>query len=64
MYPALYTAKVYDNIERKTEIVKGITFADTFTTAMENIEGYYGDTLISVELELEEESSIWELEVK
>ena len=62
MYPALYTVKIYDPLEGKTKTIKGITFADSFTTAMKNIEGWYDETLIFVEIELREESSVWELE--
>lgn len=60
-YPVLYTAEVWDEITRKMLTVKGITFADNFTEAAERIEGYYGETLNSVTIELKEEQTVWEL---
>ena len=59
-YPVLYTAEIWDIITHEMKTVKGITFADTFTTAMERIEDYYGEVLNSVTIELQEESTVWE----
>lgn len=60
MYPVLYTAEIWNEIDHEMETVKGITFADSFTEAAERIEGYYGETLNSVTIELQEEQSVWE----
>ena len=62
IFPALYTAEVYDSVHGRMEKIKGITFAEDFSEAMKNIEGYYGEELNSIFLELQEEQSIWELE--
>lgn len=64
MYPVEYSATVYDvynKMECNTEQVYGITFANTYTEAMENIEGYYGDSIIDIRLFMQEESSVYEL---
>ena len=60
-YPVLYTAEVWNEIAHEMETVKGITFADNFTEAAERIEGYYGLTLNSVTIKLQEEQTVWEL---
>lgn len=60
-YPVLYTAEVWDDITHKMLHVKGVTFADNFAEAAERIEGYYGETLNSVTIELQEEQTVWEL---
>lgn len=61
MYPVLYTAEIWDDITHKMLTVKGVTFANNFATAAERIENYYGETLSSVTIELQEEQSVWEL---
>lgn len=61
MYPALYTAEIWDDIDHKMRTVKGITFANNFTEAAERIEDYYGLELNSVTIELQEEQTVWEL---
>lgn len=60
MYPALYTVEFWDDITHEMKTVKGITFADNFTEAVERIEDYYGLTLNSVTIELQEEKTVWE----
>lgn len=61
MYPVLYTAEIWDDIDHKMRTVKGITFANNFTEAAERIEDYYGLELNSVTIELQEEQTVWEL---
>lgn len=62
IYPAIYEAEIYNDIQQHTEHVKGITFAPSFSIAMMNIESYYGEELMSVKIELQEEQTVWELE--
>lgn len=47
MYPAVYHIKMWDEIEMKEREVCGITFAKNYVEAVQNMEDYYGDTIIS-----------------
>ena len=65
MYPFEYEVQVYDEFSEKVnkyETIHGITFADTYTEAMKNIESYYGDTIIDIKLYMNEEQSVYELD--
>ena len=62
IYPAEYEVEVWNSDEKKIETVHGVTFGDTFTEAMEKIEGYYGEDLCSVTIFLLEESEVYEFE--
>lgn len=61
MYPVEYSAIVYDEMNYHTEQVYGITFANTYTEAMENIESYYGESIVDIRLFMNEENSVYEL---
>ena len=63
IYPVEYEAEIYNEIKEKVENVHGVTFANTFSEAMEKIEGYYGDELCSVMLFMLEENEIYEFEM-
>ena len=61
MFPVKYIAKIYDEAANaREEVVYGITFAENYYQAMENIEGYYGDTIIEISLYMLEEDSVYE----
>lgn len=61
VYPTKYTIKIYDEIDGFTKTVSGVTFSDTYTEAMSNIEDYYGDTIVCIEyMEALEEGLVYE----
>lgn len=65
MYPIEYEVQIYDEFsekENKYEIIHGVTFGNTYTEAMENIESYYGDDIINVKLYMNEEHSVYEID--
>lgn len=45
-----YQLKVWDEIDSKEEIRSGVVAADTITEAMEEIEDYYGDEIMEVQM--------------
>ena len=60
--PYIYKVKHYDEVEK---VAAGVTFAHKWSEAMEYIEDFYGETLISVEsLNEFEENYILELPVE
>lgn len=61
MFPAKYSALIWNDINKTSERVTGITFGENYTDAMKNIEAYYGEDLIKVTLELEEEATVYEV---
>ena len=62
MYPVEYKAIVWNEIECENEEVHGITFGETYTEALELIEKYYGDDIISIELIMHEEGEVFEFD--
>lgn len=60
MYPVKYKAKIYDETDTREDVVYGITFAENYSQAMENIECYYGDTIIEISLYMLEDTSVYE----
>lgn len=64
MFPAKYSALIWNEFDEVTERVTGITFGKNYAEAMENIEAYYGDELIRVTIELEEEATVYESSVE
>ena len=62
IYPAIYTAEVWNAIDGIREKIKGVTFGHDFTEAMTNIEAFYGEELISVSIELQESQTVWEID--
>lgn len=62
MYPVEYEAMVWNEDEDKSEILHGITFGESYTNAMSNIEKYYGDEIISIKMFMNEENFIYEFE--
>lgn len=65
MYPAKYTVEIWIPGEATNPVrASGITFGDTFTEVMSNIESYYGDELLTVYIELQEEGTVYELEAE
>lgn len=45
-----YIIKVWDEIDKKEEIRSGVVVADTITEAMKEIEDYYGDEIMEVQM--------------
>ena len=45
-----YQLKIWDEIDSKEEIRSGVVAADTITEAMEEIEDYYGDEIMEVQM--------------
>lgn len=62
MYPVEYEVMVWNDDEGKSEILHGITFGESYTDAMSNIEKYYGNEIIDIRLFMNEENTIYEFE--
>lgn len=62
MYPVEYEAMIWNDVEGKRETVHGITFGESYTDAMSNIEKYYGDEIIDIKMFMNEENTIYEFE--
>lgn len=45
-----YQLKIWNEIDSKEEIRSGVVAADTFTEAMKEIEDYYGDEIMEVQM--------------
>ena len=45
-----YQLKIWDEIDNKKEIRSGVVAADTITEAMKEIEDYYGDEIMEVQM--------------
>ena len=45
-----YQLKIWDEIDSKEEIRSGVVAADTITEAMKEIEDYYGDEIMEVQI--------------
>lgn len=45
-----YQLKIWDETDDKEEIRSGVVAADTITEAMKEIEDYYGDEIIEVQM--------------
>lgn len=45
-----YQLKIWDEIDEKEEIRSGVVAADTITEAMKEIEDYYGDEIMEVQM--------------
>ena len=45
-----YQLKIWDDIDEKEEMRSGIVAADTITEAMKEIEDYYGDEIMEVQM--------------
>ena len=61
MFPVEYEAEVFNSLDGKMENIHGITFADSFTEAMDKIEDYYGEELNKVTIVLLEEATVYEI---
>ena len=46
--PFEYEIKIFESDEKTERIVHGITFGNNYADAVENIESYYGDTIIEI----------------
>jgi len=45
-----YQLKIWDEIDEKEEMRSGVVAADTITEAMKEIEYYYGDEIMEVQM--------------
>ena len=45
-----YQLKIWDEIDSKKEIRSGVVAADTITEAMKEIEDYYGNEIMEVQM--------------
>lgn len=45
-----YQLKIWDEIDSKEEIRSGVVVADTITEAIKEIEDYYGDEIMEVQM--------------
>lgn len=45
-----YQLKIWNEIDEKEEIRSGVVAADTITEAMKEIEDYYGDEIMEVQM--------------
>ena len=45
-----YQLKIWDEIDEKEEMRSGVVTADTITEAMKEIEDYYGDEIMEVQM--------------
>lgn len=63
MYPVEYTVEVWDDTKRKKDKVHGVTLAESYMEAIENIEWYYGDTICNIFVEMLEENKVYEFEI-
>lgn len=45
-----YQLKIWDDVDDKEEIRSGVVAADTFTEAMKEIEDYYGNEIMEVQM--------------
>ena len=45
-----YQLKIWNEIDSKEEICSGVVAADTITEAMKEIEDYYGDEIMEVQM--------------
>ena len=45
-----YQLKIWDDVDDKEEIRSGVVAADTITEAMKEIEDYYGDEIMEVQI--------------
>ena len=45
-----YQLKIWDEIDSKEEVRSGVVAADTITEAMKEIEDYYGDEIMEVQM--------------
>lgn len=45
-----YQLKIWDDVDDKEEIRSGVVVADTITEAMKEIEDYYGDEIMEVQM--------------
>ena len=45
-----YQLKIWDDVDDKEEIRSGVVAADTITEAMKEIEDYYGDEIMEVQM--------------
>ena len=45
-----YQLKIWDEIDSKEEIRSGVVAADTITEVMKEIEDYYGDEIMEVQM--------------
>ena len=58
--PFEYEVTVWYSGDRKAEKRQGVTFADSYSEAVENVEDFYGEDMIDVKLFALEENKVYE----
>lgn len=64
MCPVLYKVHYWDEDSQKEIFYFGVTLANSYSDAMEKVETYYGDNIISVALFMNEECSVYEFNLE
>lgn len=59
-FPVEYKINMWDEFVGKSKTVYGVTLAKSYTEAMDNIEKYYGDSIIEISLYPLENNSVYE----
>lgn len=62
-YPAFYEVITWDEFKGEQEKLHGVTFGENWAEVAQNLEEYYGDTLISMTIELQEKNTVFEFEI-
>lgn len=62
-YPAFYEVTTWDEFKGEREKLHGITFGESWAQIAQNLEEYYGDTLINMTIELQEKNTVFEFEI-
>lgn len=60
IFPVEYEINMWDEFVGKSKTVYGVTLAKSYTEAMNNIEKYYGDSIIEISLYPHEDSGVYE----
>jgi hypothetical protein len=56
-----YVCEFWDEVDKKMNVAYGLTYADSFTNAMYQIEAYYGKNIENIKLYGLEPSTVYEL---
>lgn len=59
-FPVEYKVYIWDKSEKNAETFYGVTMAKSYAEAMDNIEKYYGNSIIEISLYGHEEGTVYE----
>lgn len=57
-----YIANVFNEVDKKEEVVKGVTIAESLSEAVDNLEKYYGSEMIDVKICGLSEDNVYEFD--